>query len=213
MRIVRKLLMIILSNSGWSFFHSACVNFCDKGILLMGPKNSGKTSLLIHLIETLQANYVSNDIIALKGNMKEIMLISFPVSLGIRTDYYNTSKYITDIQLYDNTRQYIHCKDFINEMNCKISVQCKLGDIFIPQYVNDNIFKVEKLLYSEKKDFLCEQEINIDELSPMFKFINIFMKKKQTNNIYELLIKKRIYKIYFNEKSKYCVNKFIEGEY
>ncbi|MFC1668338.1 hypothetical protein ACFL1T_03015 [Chlamydiota bacterium] len=50
------------------FLHSSAFRYRDQGIVIAGPKNSGKTSLLIYFLQNLSAQFISNDRVFISMN-------------------------------------------------------------------------------------------------------------------------------------------------
>jgi hypothetical protein len=94
MRIVRSILINLLSENGWIYFHAACVSFHNIGIGLIGDKYSGKTTTMINLIKRLKFNFCSNDKIALKVINHKIRAFGFPIALGLRIGAIFSTKFI-----------------------------------------------------------------------------------------------------------------------
>jgi hypothetical protein len=61
MRVVRELAMGWVWRAGRHILHAAAVALDDRVVMLAGPKRSGKTTLLIHLLRHGGAAFVTND--------------------------------------------------------------------------------------------------------------------------------------------------------
>jgi hypothetical protein len=64
MRVVRELAMIASERSGALIVHGAAALVGGAGLLLAGPKKSGKTTLLVHLLSRPDSEFVANDRVA-----------------------------------------------------------------------------------------------------------------------------------------------------
>ena len=61
MRVLREYAMNHYMQQGGVYFHASAVVFGDKGLLIVGTKNAGKTSLMTHFLRHAGAAYVAND--------------------------------------------------------------------------------------------------------------------------------------------------------
>jgi hypothetical protein len=61
MRVVRELAMNHAIHAGDFILHAACLSVEGRGLIIAGPKRSGKTTLLVHLLGAEGAQYVTND--------------------------------------------------------------------------------------------------------------------------------------------------------
>ena len=61
MRAVRELAMNDSRRAGGLFLHAAALAVDGRGLLIAGEKRAGKTTLLLHLLRTTGADFVSND--------------------------------------------------------------------------------------------------------------------------------------------------------
>lgn len=85
-RILRALVLRALLGDGFPFFHAACFTLRGLGVALVGRRNAGKTTLLLHCLDSLGAVLVGNDKFALvqdAGSGAEDAL-GFPIQIGIR---------------------------------------------------------------------------------------------------------------------------------
>ena len=69
--------------TGWLFVHAACAAFGSRGVALIGPKRTGKTTTLVSLVAA-GWDFVTNDKAALKLRGEELIGRGFPVSAGVR---------------------------------------------------------------------------------------------------------------------------------
>lgn len=61
MRVVRELATNHAQRTGGLLLHAAALAVGDAGIVVPGPKEAGKTTLLLHALQAAGARYVSND--------------------------------------------------------------------------------------------------------------------------------------------------------
>lgn len=86
LRVIRELLLRTLENYGYIFFHSAAINYNNKGIMIIGNSGTGKTTLMSHLLNNLNSNFISNDRVFLKKeNYISLRYFPLPIRLGIGT--------------------------------------------------------------------------------------------------------------------------------
>lgn len=64
--------------------HSSCFAFENEGFLIAGPKEAGKTTLLIHALRHAATRYVSNDRVAVSFTSNGPMLRGLPTLVTIR---------------------------------------------------------------------------------------------------------------------------------
>lgn len=87
MRVVRELLAAPLGIADQNLMlHAACVAIGDSGVIIAGPKNAGKTSLLIHLLHHPSAQYLSNDRILLNKSDSGLDVQGIPSIVSIRNE-------------------------------------------------------------------------------------------------------------------------------
>lgn len=61
MRVVREIVTSRLLQQNKLPVHGACVKLQDSGVLVVGEKEAGKTSLLLHLLQSEEVQFVTND--------------------------------------------------------------------------------------------------------------------------------------------------------
>lgn len=85
-RILRALVLRALLGDGCPFFHAACFTLRGVGVALIGRRMAGKTTLLLHCLDSLRALLVSNDKFALVQDTGSdaVDTLGFPIQIGIR---------------------------------------------------------------------------------------------------------------------------------
>ncbi|MFE5593067.1 hypothetical protein [Streptomyces sp. NPDC056549] len=85
-RILRALLLRALIGDGCPFFHAACFTLRGVGVALIGRRTAGKTTLLLHSLDSLGAVLVGNDKFALVQDADSDAedALGFPIQIGIR---------------------------------------------------------------------------------------------------------------------------------
>lgn len=85
-RILRALLLRAVLGNGFPFFHAACFTLRGVGVALVGRRAVGKTTLLLHCLDSLGAVLVGNDKFALvqDDDSDAEDAIGFPIQVGIR---------------------------------------------------------------------------------------------------------------------------------
>ncbi len=61
LNLIRELVSAELGRLGWVMLHSAAFSFNQQAIVISGPKEAGKTSLLIHALSDPRCSFISND--------------------------------------------------------------------------------------------------------------------------------------------------------
>lgn len=83
MRVVREPMMIHARRTGQLLLHAAAVTGRHGCVLLAGRKNSGKTSLLLHLLRGSAAAFLSNDRVAISAAEASFVARGIPTVVGI----------------------------------------------------------------------------------------------------------------------------------
>lgn len=85
MRVVREFTMNHLMQDGGLFLHASAVAFQDQGLLIVGTKNAGKTSLLTHFLRHDAARYVSNDRTYVTPGGSPLQIRGMPTLVTVRS--------------------------------------------------------------------------------------------------------------------------------
>ncbi len=85
MRVLREYVMNHYMQQGGVFLHASGVAFGDNGLLMVGTKNAGKTSLLTHFLRSTEARYVSNDRIYIALDADPPFMRGIPTLATIRS--------------------------------------------------------------------------------------------------------------------------------
>jgi hypothetical protein len=85
-RTLRALVLRALLGDGFPFFHAACFTLRGLGVALIGRRTVGKTTLLLHCLDSLGAVLVGNDKFALvqDADSGAADALGFPIQIGIR---------------------------------------------------------------------------------------------------------------------------------
>jgi hypothetical protein len=86
MRVVREYAMLYASRADWLMVHAAAVCIGDDAFVIAGPKQAGKTTLLLHALRNEQGTYVSNDRVALHAEPSGVMVYGIPTIVSIRAE-------------------------------------------------------------------------------------------------------------------------------
>lgn len=84
MRVVRELAMNHGRRIGGFFVHGSSFAVGGEGVILAGPKHSGKTTLLIHALENGGAEYVANDRVMVRVDDEGVRYRGVPSIVTIR---------------------------------------------------------------------------------------------------------------------------------
>ena len=149
----------LLENDGFVFFHAACISKLGKGVLLIGDKKSGKTSLVLKLLQN-GYDLLANSQIGIKENIA----VAIPTRIGIRNISLN-NKLIEDkfIKQIKNTNGY---KEFLikdKKYNKEEKFNLKVNEIKNIFY-NNNISKTRINLIINM-NFTYNKKILIREMS------------------------------------------------
>lgn len=159
-----------MRKAGMCFFHAASIEIAGKGIIITADKFSGKTTLLLKLLERYSAKlnncyFISNDKVAIgKNNFGEISIFSSPISMGVRYDIYNQiiSKFPSMqrdlvIDRVDDPKIFISVKEIEELFNVKYKNYTKLDYILKPRFKKESLFKIELLNRCKKEKFFKSQ--------------------------------------------------------
>lgn len=107
MRIVREVALRQAWRRGELILHAAALALGDKGILVAGPKSSGKSTLLIHLLSGGPARYVSNDRVVLRTHRGAPgVVFGVPTIVALRE---GTTGFFPWLRERQRARRYRHC--------------------------------------------------------------------------------------------------------
>jgi hypothetical protein len=84
MRVVREFAMGAAQSVGGRFLHAAAVSSAGRAMIITGPRNAGKTTLLSYLLTHLELSFLSNDrlLVSLEGD--RVTLRGMPTIVSIR---------------------------------------------------------------------------------------------------------------------------------
>lgn len=129
MKVVRELAQEHLYKNSVAIFHSAAVMGPEGVILLCGPRQSGKTTTLLSLLDTCDLPYVSNDRTAVWLEGSEAFCRGIPTLVSIRPGTFDLQpqlrsrlQLVTAHPLSPNGNQYLNPPELINLVGCPTSV-------------------------------------------------------------------------------------------
>ena len=96
MRVVREILIHNLDSADSSLVHSAAFLYKKSGIMIAGPKNAGKTSLLIHCLKANGSYYISNDRVFVCRLEDKFHLKGMPTVITISRETVNLFRYLRE---------------------------------------------------------------------------------------------------------------------
>lgn len=104
--IIREIVHRNTEDRGGIMLHSACLSFDnDKGILILGKKGAGKTTLSTMLLEYNDYYFTSNERMLIRKEDKEALSIHYPLRFGIRNIINNTVLYHYILENYNNLKR------------------------------------------------------------------------------------------------------------
>lgn len=84
-RIVRALILRELLTKGELFVHAACCALEGAGVAVLGGRAAGKTTMLLHTLDSAAGALVGNDKVALRqGEEGQVEAAGFPIRVGVR---------------------------------------------------------------------------------------------------------------------------------
>jgi hypothetical protein len=84
MRVVRELAMMHVVQSGGLLIHGGAAAAGGRGFIVAGPKRSGKTTLLMHVLRAARIDFASNDRVVVAANGSAPTLRGLPTIVTIR---------------------------------------------------------------------------------------------------------------------------------
>lgn len=209
---------LFLERSNYSYFHAACVEKNSSGIVIIGERNSGKTTILNYLLQS-GFNFVSNSHLALKKENNDLIAVGSPSRVGIRlgtlssvlnpnikqaimekTEFADKFLYVSDFNfhLYSQKKFNIKVNELQDIYNIKLINKVKVSFIIIPLYFPElEHIRIIELTENQKAEVLqrnrrCGSYDTIRYLSSIFENPSIPLLDTQQISIY---------KIYQNEKN------------
>ena len=85
MRVVRELAMDQAQQNGGRLLHAACFAIDGRAVIITGPKEAGKTSLLSYALTTPGASYLSNDRLMLNNDGNKLLARGMPTVVSVRS--------------------------------------------------------------------------------------------------------------------------------
>jgi hypothetical protein len=84
MRLLRELFIVALRARGALLIHGAAVAVGDGVVILAGPRHTGKTTLLLHLLQATRGQLVANDRVFVWPLMNEFVTHGVPTIIALR---------------------------------------------------------------------------------------------------------------------------------
>jgi hypothetical protein len=84
MRVVREFTINHLHRSGNLLIHGAAIARGNKGVIIAGPKQSGKTTLLLHVLRQKGINFTANDRVIVNFDNGKTVLRGLPTIVKLR---------------------------------------------------------------------------------------------------------------------------------
>lgn len=178
-RIIREIYLREKEDKSFCFIHANGLEIDGKGIILLGAKNSGKTTLSTKILEyDKKKKFLSNDRVLINHNL---IVDYFPqsVTLSMRTVKNNKSldKYFKTNRVLENKKK-LNYKNVKDDIKCNISLmdiikifpetemiaRTKLNLIICPEF-DKSFSKVEvtNMFFEEKRELLENQNFTPDD--------------------------------------------------
>ena len=84
LRAVRAIAEAGVISEGGVILHAAAVSVSGRAYAIAGPKEAGKTTLLLHLLQTPGAQYIANDRVVLRENASSPTIRGMPTIVRVR---------------------------------------------------------------------------------------------------------------------------------
>ena len=86
MRVITEYAMNYSRTHGGFFIHSSAFAYNGKGIMIAGPENCGKTSLLIYFLQNLPSRFISNDRVLVFFDEASPVIYGMPTVITVSED-------------------------------------------------------------------------------------------------------------------------------
>lgn len=206
LRILRSIAYGINEDKGMILLHAAAVQYDEKGIVIIGEKGSGKTTMLINFIMS-NANFISNDRVFINDKME---IISFPQALRIGVGSFENAK---NMKRYYQNRDFYRRQANINSTTFKYLITideiCTIFDsmalmkgnldwVVVPQIQIDSEECHLECITEEKKKKEIFDKICFTPIDESFRYEWIYSRKCTIENIIQK--RKDIWNIFKNKK-------------
>lgn len=155
-RVIREILLRVNEENYALTMHGTALAINDKGVLIIGNKGSGKTSLAIKLLDTFEdIDFLSNDRIFMYDNITptmEYFPIPIVLAMGTVKNSTNLDKYFKQTKILER-----RAKIKYNESNNNDKVDIPLLDI-------PKIYPNDKMLPSSKIDLIVAPNLSKDSV-------------------------------------------------
>jgi len=230
MRVIRSLVILEDINNGKIIFKGSCINKNGEGFAIIGPRRSGKTSIITSLLlRNTSIEFLSNSIFAIKKTATNALVFGYPMAMGLRKKVIHSlfnkgnvefkrilNKLAETIKRDDDDRYYITPPQFKQYFGNKILNLTRLKYIIIlrsiPSNSSANIKKIsKKTAYETLQKYAiqpCVNNVN-QRCSPWYKLFRA-QDKISKNIIADLTNNVACYKVEYNIASHSNVVNFLE---
>lgn len=218
LRYIRECLIRHEENRGSILFHSASVEINGKGILLIGLKAAGKTTLMCHFLNTeREFNFISNDRVLLSAsNFLHYVPLSIRISHKTINSFKKITKYIGNggeklsrfnmpIEVITKNEEKLEfCPMELSKIfGKKLSTKADLSLIVVPDFnVNHSKVKLSRITDDTEKMnllksccFTPHDEKWIDPWLVLRKNSSEFLEIESQNKFLDLIDKMPIYRL------------------
>ena len=150
---------LLLNSAAFSTNH-------EQGNVLVGPKGTGKTALLIENLMRLPATYISNSIVGVHNN--RIMASTFPVSISHGVLSHCNGKEYDDL----NEKETYSLKHFIEYYSLSTDSNVRVKNLIFPHFSLDSHFEIEKIDKKDAHDALIKQVLNYGDKVRPYLWVN-----------------------------------------
>ncbi|MCL6525139.1 MAG: hypothetical protein K6T34_10850 [Thermoflavifilum sp.] len=163
MRIVRQIVEQTLKRKNCVHVHAAAVDIDGFGILMPGRGGTGKTTLMISLLQVLGANYVSNDKTFLRTSGDEFFAIGWPQSINVFPTSFARNTIPHEFSHYQHTewppykmgKRTITVAELCTAVGCNVSSYTNIRAIVFPNKDEiDLVGRIRRIPPERAKDML-----------------------------------------------------------
>jgi predicted metal-dependent phosphoesterase TrpH len=215
-------------NNNRTPLHSAAFSYNDKGVIIMGNENSGKTSLLLAFLKLHGSSFISNDITFVSPEKGEIYgfplatLVSIPTIKSLLLDDFEFKcKDIPTITYFKEslnelvTKYKFSPKDLQNILNCYYTQSANFNLVIVPNYKEtNNGVDIKPLNINSAFKIFKNQILTQNDGRYVYDYLNINdgeinNKSVKDEDLYNFLKNKKIFQIDYG-KDIYEKNSLLE---
>lgn len=137
-RTIRDIYLVNLRRKGFSFFHASMVAMHSQGILFLGNKRAGKTTMMLEMARLQKFDIVANDKIAI-SDLAPSACLGLPVKAGIRKSLFESVKSEIAHFSSDGQRHFASMQEIASAYGVSLIPKANVRMIVCPKYQDSAI--------------------------------------------------------------------------